>query len=595
MSKKLAGFEPLMSIPTGNEGSNIIDSRHPSYNSVLMDKYRLTYSNSEMFKMRYLRKRHDEDDGAWNDRQALCYNPAFAREAIDEFARALIQRSADISRIGGHELFRAQCRGLYGGVDRENSSMNAFFAAQVIPELLPMGSVGVYVDYNRISGATLAHVDKSLPYLYTYRAEDILNWVIRKNSSSVLEAVLLRDYVEELDDKTKLPIGIVAQYRHLYLTPNGLRVDIYDDEGNAIETFESGMQQIPFTIISLPWSLMRDTADYQITLLNLTSADAYYAWAANFPLYTQQFDPYDPRNTQEVKTRDDENEEIGSEDPSIKYNRRRVAIGTTTGVEYPMGSERPAWIHPSPEPLNASIKKEEQLKEEIRQLTALAITALSLKMASAESKRKDREGLESGLSTIGLTLQSAENRISSIWHAYKNKDMNPTQIFYPEKYELKTEEDRRANAKELKDLQHAVPSRIFQKQVAKQIAQVMHGHRVTETELNKIFTEIDASPVPTADPEILRSDHEAGFVSDQTASIGRGYGEDEAEKARQDHADRLARIKEAQQSLVESNPGARGDKDNDLDPGNSGHQEKATSQNSHTQETGMKPVRGKEK
>jgi len=532
---------------------------HPSYKQQRLNKFRLVYSETETFLRRYLYQRHNEVQEAWNDRQKLAYNPAFAREAIDEFARALTQRSSEIKRVGGLALYHEAITGLKGGIDRRGSSLNAFLAEHVVGELMAMGSVGIFVD----NDAEVPFYGETQPYIYAYRAEDILNW---RYEGGKLVALLLRDHVEEMRDG--FPVGLKEQYRKIYLAADHVAVSVEDEKGISIRQAILPLDRIPFVHLRLPYSLLKDTADYQIAMLNVASAGTYLVWAMNFPLYTEQFAGFE-----ELSRNDEE-------------DKRKKQVGAITGVKYPKGTERPGWISPPNGPLESTFKYLESLKVDIRQLTALAITNLP-KMASAESKAEDRVGLESGLSMIGMVLQSGESELSAIWHEYKGSK-KPAEIHYPEKYELLGEDERRKSAKEMQELQNAVPSPKFQKETAKIIAEILHGHRIPHDTLEAIKKEIDASPVPTADPEVLRSDHESGFVSDGTASVGRGYAPGEAAKAREDHAERLARIRMAQQA---DNPGARGDADADPNPGFSAEEEKKKSQDPDLDDRGKKKVK----
>jgi hypothetical protein len=72
--------------------------------------------------------------------------------------------------------------------------------------------------------------------------------------------------------------------------------------------------------------------------------------------------------------------------------------------------------------------------------------------------------------------------------------------------------------------------------------------------------------------------------------------EDEALKAREDHALRIARIQAAQsaEKLPSENAGARGIKDLDTNPGSSAKNEKTLTQDPAKIDTGSKPVRGEE-
>jgi hypothetical protein len=94
----------------------------------------------------------------------------------------------------------------------------------------------------------------------------------------------------------------------------------------------------------------------------------------------------------------------------------------------------------------------------------------------------------------------------------------------------------------------------------------------------KIHAEIDSAQVIVTDPEIIKDDHEAGFVGTELASKLRGYPEGEVEKAKKDHADRASRI-----ALAQSEAGARGVSDMDTDPSRSARREKELSQDADTQ------------
>ena len=88
--------------------------------------------------------------------------------------------------------------------------------------------------------------------------------------------------------------------------------------------------------------------------------------------------------------------------------------------------------------------------QEIRQLINLADTKIDPTRASAESKKMDMGGLEAGLSYIGLELEYGERQIQEIWSMYENSK-NIATINYPERYDLRSDADRREEAeKEMK-------------------------------------------------------------------------------------------------------------------------------------------------
>jgi hypothetical protein len=569
----------------------LVTLRHPTYDENLLGKYRLVYEGGQEFIEVALKRYVFERTDIWTDRRALAYNPAFGEEAVGEYARAILQYQNDVIRVGGNPTYLACCRGELGGVDGQGSSMNSFIGRYVISELLAMGKVGIYVDNHKFMGTTLADT-YGHPYMYAYKAEDILNWSFIPGHPDQLRAVLLRDNTEVIDPVSQLPYTTEEQFRHIYLDAEGYcHVDFYDLEGTLLQYFKLDIKVIPFILVQITHSLLKNVCDYQAALLNLSSSTFFYAWQSNFPFYVEQYDPMYQDRYFETRTNDNppdpESTNIPGTDnysdmldsPNPRSDKDQITVGSLSGRRYVKGINSPAFINPSSEPMTASMSKEQQLKEEIRQLVALNVSSLTPKMASAESKALDREGLEGGLNFIGLTLELMERRSAFIWHAYSgNKD--GTKITYPESYTLLTEQDRRSEAKELKDLQHAVPSPTYQKKVCKKIASVMFGGAATPDEMKQMDLEIENSKVPTADPTILQMDHEAGFVSTATASQGRGYPAGESEKAAIDQALRLARIKDAQSPGVGAgaSAGARGVADESVTPIEDAREEKRLSQ-----------------
>ena len=74
----------------------------------------------------------------------------------------------------------------------------------------------------------------------------------------------------------------------------------------------------------------------------------------------------------------------------------------------------------------------------------------------------DNSGLEAGLSYIGLVLEGAERRIADYWAAYEEKNPAKRQlpvIEYPDRYSLKTDDDRIEEAGKLSKLMGEVPGR----------------------------------------------------------------------------------------------------------------------------------------
>jgi hypothetical protein len=567
---------------------------HPEYlsNALKWEKWRLTYIGGDDFIDRYTEKFSVREDSVdFLTRKRITYCPAFAKAAVNDIKNSIFQRMVDISRKGGSPSYQKAVLGKDDGVDLLGRSMNNFIGQKVLPELLSMAKVGIYVDAPPKNGESLIDTKDFRPYIYYYAAEDIQSWTFDEGvNSNEFRTLLLVDHYYQPDQIFSLPDQLIKRYRYYYIENGIVNLRFYDVDGHQVDqdgyaTDQPtilGIDKIPFIVLGLSDSLLSDAANYQIALLNLSSSDMSYALKSNFPFYTEQFDP---RTYSEHLKPAAEGQTVLSE---AGLRSQEIVVGVTGGRRYPMHTERPDFINPSPDPLRVSMEKQEVLKEEIRLLVNLAVTNIKPKMASAESKSYDQQGLESGLSYIGLELEHAERRIAEFWSLYEGTD-NISTITYPEKYSLKSEEDRRKDAEALDKLKSKVPSKTYRKVVDKQIADITVGCRVSTEILEQIYQEIDEADVPSSDNEILAKDVEIGLVSAQTASIGRGYDKGEVEKAKKEHADRLARIAIAQS---EGAAASRGISDQGS-TGGSGSAEKKLSRDTEQDDSVIDKTRGK--
>lgn len=592
----------------GDNPPSISDLKHPHYvlNQENWEKWRLSWLGGSRFKKRYLKKySRREDDIDFAARAAISYVPAFAKAGIAEVKNSIFQRITDVTREGGSKAYTEAVAGIDGGVDLLGSTMNAFIGRDVLPELLTMARVGIYIDMPEMPPqASLAERGNKRPYLYWYKAEDIRSWSMndyRTGDPTEFRALLLRDSTYDIDAHWVLPYETTNRYRYMWIGEDGyVHVRFYSQQGDPFE--EEGeliltIKKIPFVLLELSDSLMSDIADYQIALLNLASSDMNYAIKGNYPFYTEQFDPRAmsahlkpaggaPGQQQTQQTI------LDPLTSSFMVNQEKVQdirVGVAQGRRYPFGMERPGFIHPSSEPLIASMQKQDQLKLEIRQLIHLAISALTPRLASAESKNLDNRGLEAGLSYIGLELEHAERRISEYWSLYESE--KPATIRYPETYSLLSDEDRRQQADWLKEIIPTIPSLTYQREIAKRIVEITLGTKISTQVLASIKKEIDNSPVIHGDPKVIEMDVESGLVSLQTASEARGYPPGEVEKAKKDHEERLSRIAKSQTQGLAVTAQARGVPSLGSNP-KAGKEEKSQSRDITTKDNTKKPVRG---
>jgi len=575
----------------------IYQVKHPTYEKMieLWDKYALAYEGGHAFLEEYLQKfSQREDKWDFSNRKKISYVPAFAKAAINEIKNSIFQRMVDITRREGTPSYMNAVAGRDKGVDRKSSTMNNFIGASVLPGLLSIGKVGIFVDMTNEPGATqLEQIGKN-PYIYTYEAQDIRSWSYLDDNPGQFAAILLRDHVYETDPLTQLPIKLVKQYRYLRLVSEGVLAILYDKDGEQISERVLNIPNIPFLTMELSQSLLTDVADIQISLLNLASADMNYSFKSNFPFYTEQYDPrrvsghLRQNNTYSSPTYNADGSETdlvnqpGTAASAATGKAQELVTGATRGRRYPINTERPAYISPSPEPLRVSMEKQEQLKRDIKLLVNLAVSNLiPRREASAESKAMDSQSLEAGLSYIGQELESGENRIAELWAMYESSRRSAT-VKYPTHYSLKTDAQRVVEAESKAKLRSQVGSKTYQKELSKDIAHALLTDKVGVETLNTIYGEVDNSDIPVLDPDTISQDIEQGLLSVETASEAKGYPEGEVEKAKVEHAERAARI-----VLAQTNAAARGVAALDANP-SSPVLEKTQSQKDKTQDVVIK-------
>jgi hypothetical protein len=373
--------------------------------------------------------------------------------------------------------------------------------------------------------------------------------------------VLLRDHVDILDPRIGLPIDSDERFRLLWIDPSDgfVRAAWFDKNDVLIgSVIKLGLRRLPFEIAELSDSLLRDVANHQIALLNLDSSDVAYLMHGNVPFYTEQVDPRTQNSHLKSPFAVPTTNEVNPLDPNCPNpvpptSDSDVNVGTIHGRRYSLGLERPAFIAPPTDPIKASMDKQNALKDDIRNLVNLALSNVQPKFASAESKAMDQYGLEAGLSAVGLVLEVFEQRLATIWSEYEGTDS--ATVKYPKRWTLKTDEDRRKEAKDLNDLRPLTPSITYQREISKLIATSLLSDKTTPDNLTKILNEIDKAPVIISDPEVLTQDLKDGLLSKEIVAKVKGYPKNAVKDARKDQKERLKMIAMSQSA---GRPAARG-------------------------------------
>lgn len=576
-------------------GADLIKFTHPIVANSMPDweKWRLAFGGGDAFCDNYLKEfslREDPQD--FQIRKSMTPWPLFAKAVILEIRNAVYQRMRDIMRTGGSNAYQEAVAGVKGGVDRRGSSMNMFLGTKVLTDLLVMGRVGIYIDSPTLKGDRLSDALGVRPYLYPYQVEDIRSYSCTDpENPSEFQSLLLRDTVIQYDEGTRLPVKEAKRYRHLQLVNGKVQLQFYNEKGE--QTDQSGqpagpialeLSRIPFVMVDLGASLIADVCQHQIALLNLASSDVNQAIFANFPLYVEQGDKFGGGS--HLKGQSAASAMAGGQG-ATEPNRK---VGATYGVRYPKDTNQPAYINPSPDPLRASMELQDKLEQDIRKLVNLAVMSLATR-ASAESKSIDNQGLEAGLSFIGLVLEGAERQVAEHWAAYESRkpsDRKVATIKYPDRYSLKTDADRLQEAGKFLEIMAAIPGKVVKKEIAKCVVQTLLNGRVGLEIISKISQEIDAANYTILDAETILKVCQAGICGTKTAALALGFDEGEAEQAKIDHLERILRIARAQGVVS----GARGVRDLSADDGRG---EKELSRQTDLEESTEERTRGEGK
>lgn len=559
------------SLPLSTDDAlRIIKFRHPDYctQETNVQLYRDAWTGGQEFVSKYLvqsSKREDPQD--LRERQAITPCPAISKASIIEISDQISSRLSEVMRKDGPSTYIEAANGDKAGVDKLGSSMNVFVKNHILGELLAMGCVGVYIDRPDLpDNFTQLDTIGRRPYLYTFKREDILAWVPDESSeANQFKVLLLRENYLETDPLYGLPTRWTTRYRFLKLENDSVEIRLFNDKGEQINTagqrspkvYDIKLKVMPFVLFQISESLLTDIAMYQVVLMNMGSADISYVLKSNFPFYTEQYDP----KTEPGLYKTNDVTGINRDAANVNYTRltdsakNEIEVGNMHGRRHPINTSTPSFIHPSSEPLVASMKKEEQLKLEIRQMLSLWTNVVK----SVSTEEKEDQSEQNGLNNVGIELQHGECQVMRIWGLYDDGKETKGTVTYPTNYSSKTDRQRREEAKEINELKSAIPSVDYQKETAKLSARALFQGKLSQEKLEKMCQQIDDAETMTCDVEEIAKDLEGGLVSQDLASIARGYPKGEVEKAKKDQAERLALIQKSQMAEAAlKNPGARG-------------------------------------
>lgn len=492
-------------------------------NNTDWQKWRLVWEGGRRFVTQYLKKysaRETTDD--FDYRSALTYDPGTAKDAVIDVVNSVSSRLKDVVRIGGssefHNWVETNC-------DSYRNSLDSYLRAEIVPELVCMGLVGVLTDAPALAtNRTKADSKGIMPFITTFRAEDILGFIYGDDGK------LDRLHVSARVTRTNqlgFPSDMEVEQRLYLREASAVSVYKVDNDSNITLIATLDMPEIPFTILAIRESLLADVADMQITLLNLASSDISFTMRCNFPIYTEQFNAQ-ARRTRLMKVTDEAGNEVQPDASPENLGNARF---------YPKDTERPGWINPSSEPLKASMEKQNKIEQEIEDKVRQKIKGLT-------KTNVEEPTVESGLAAIGDQLERLEREIALYFKAFTRLEV--PEINYPEDYSLKTTKDVYEEVKVCLDAAPRIPSLTAQKVLMKRAAKLLAGRSASAQEIVDMMGQIDDAKVIVIDPKVLDDDIRNGLVDMATASKARLYPDGVVEIAKAEHLERLKAIAMAQ-------------------------------------------------
>lgn len=511
-------------------------------------KWRFCYQGGDDFRDEFLKEFvgsvGQEGDVAFERRRDLTPIPTFAKMEINKIKNSVGRRLRDVRRSGGTDVFQDAVQGNKRGVDLRGSSMNSYITKQLLPELLVMGKVGVLVDapvIRPLAGKEVisrADVPRTFqPYLNRFTIENTPILIEAPSESpSDWSHVLVETEKQEFNLLTG-EADCVKTFRYYWLEEDDqarlgkVNTIFLDASAQPLsDVLKLDLDAIPFVQFQIDNSLMIDVCSYQIALLNMISADSSYAIDSNFPFLTRQGGGTDIG----------EHLDGGDGDETTR-------VGTDRGLNYGRGLERPGFISPPSEPMDASVSLRREMKDEVSALIQGALTDLGTEGS-----------VEAGLGAIGDSLLCGESRLWDHFTVYEERRPERREIAtiaYPNTWTLKSDDQRLNEAEKFIKLGNLVVGRKNKQQMAIKAVESLHGGTVSTEKMNGFISEINASPIAIADPDVLLKAKQAGALSTETVSIALGAKKDEHLKAKADGAERAKAVVAAQSSVNDAGRG----------------------------------------
>lgn len=442
--------------------------------------------------------RSRESNNAFATRMSFAYDPGIARSNLFRLKDILSQGLDKVTRTGLKDYALAM-----QNVNGEGKDITTFMQDDVLNELF--ATSGVYAFMDRV-------LDTDQFVISLIRRENIIG---KKFDPITKKLIGLKFYavVPSVSEDGYAIGGNSVTSGEIVREGDGYRLTLGDT------SYYYDIDRIPVAYFELKVHLLEGVIPLDQAIINLASSDLIQALDNNVAIYVEQV--HHAELAQRLM-----------QEPQTDATKRERDL--RKGIQYPIGVERPGFINQSDVPIRASMAKQDVIAQQIREKI--------LRNLSDLSESRDADG---GLSVLASYLQSFERQLVDIWKSFK-KSKADIQVIYPTEFTLLTPAEISSRVASNTEQIDKTTSMTMKKSLLKENASLLLKGKVSDEVLSKIYTEIEQANIIALNPELVLKQFEAGIIGTEQATTVSGYPAEEARKAEEDRARRLAIIAASQ-------------------------------------------------
>jgi hypothetical protein len=485
---------------------------------------------------------------AFETRKSITPNPPDLRIAFNKLTNSIRARMGEITRLSDLPEYLYAVR---NGVNESGSGMDAFISEYVLPELLTAGAVGVFCNRDAVPDTLAGEAPK--PYLTVIPFEDIINHTY---TDGVLTALTLR--AQEPTYNLGYQNGTTTIFEEFKLVGSTVTktVTALGTKGDSIPvTSVLNVDFIPFAMVAIKESPVCNAVDTHDALLQLSSSDFLFLNKSNYPIYTEQYDIKTELQQQQFEKSRQSRPTATEGGEAPKKSNDDVLVGTTTGRRYPVGAERPGFIAPPIEHLEASSVKQQDLIKKINQIMGVEALEVDDVKKSADSKTQDKETLVGFVQTIFDALSNLENKLAGFWHSYYSAGDNFA-VIYPQTFDLRSEKTRLEHSKDKIGIRDNIASQTARRLITLEAIRDALP-RISAADIKKIEAELSSATLHlSVTPLASMLDKQGIHPSHAIRSLG--LPESDVQKVLDYNKERQEMIQVAQTGEMNGGPGSKG-------------------------------------